>query len=249
MKLLMDFGNSCCKWAVDNGNDDLQVVAIQYATPSSTERVREILQAINLNEVNQIHAVSVLGDDFDESFAAMLSQHCSCELIFYASQKEAFGITLSYDNVQSYGVDRYSAIVAAHHRVTGDKIVIDCGTATTIDVIDAQGVHAGGLILPGAHLMVKSLSKETIGIPDSDLASDASVLSNNTQSAVYSGCISMMQYGLYGIIKQLTTSDEDNTTLVITGGASHMLNHLPSNVLCERRPNLVLEGLQIMQDK
>ena len=249
MNLLIDLGNSYCKWAVDSGSEELEVSTIHYALKDTIGRVEAVLQAIKLSGVKQIHAVSVLGQVFEDMLAAQLNAVTDTKIKFYRSQKECFGVTLSYTNQQSYGADRYAAVVAAHHRLSGDKIVIDCGTATTIDVIDEQGNHAGGLIMPGIDLMVETLVNKATGIPMSQANQTIKLLCDNTEDAVYSGCASMMQHGLNGIIQQLTKDIEQETSVIITGGASHLLTlDAFENVSYVQRPHIVLEGLQVMRE-
>lgn len=248
MKLLIDFGNTRCKWALTSDVDLQEVSAFQYTNDDPTSRVEEVSQNIDFTDIEQIYAVSVLGSVFEQVFAEKLKLITNSEVAFFSSQKDNYGVKLSYSNEHTYGADRYAALVGAHHRVSGDKVVLDCGTATTVDVINSSGVHAGGLIMPGVGLMVNSLANKTTGIPVNDANHAVKLLCDNTEQAVYSGCTLMLQYGLNGIIQQLAGSSSKQTSVLITGGASHLLELAAfTNVAYIDRPHLVLEGLQVMQ--
>ncbi len=248
MKLLIDFGNTRCKWALASDVNLQTVSAFQYTNEDPTLRVEEVLQAIDFAGIEQIDAVSVLGPVFEQIFVNKLKLITSREVTFFRSQQKNYGVKLSYTNEHTYGADRYAALIGAHHRVSGDKVVLDCGTATTVDMIDASGVHAGGLIMPGVSLMVDSLANKTTGIPMNDANQAVRLLCNNTEQAVYSGCALMLQYGLNGIIQQLVENTGKQTSVLITGGASHLLELAAfANVTYIERPHLILEGLQVMQ--
>jgi len=248
MKLLIDFGNTRCKWALASDVDLHTVSAFQYTNYDPTSRVEEVLQTIDFAGTEQIYTVSVLGPVFEQTFVERLKLITNSEVIFFCSQQDSYGVKLSYPNENTYGADRYAALVGAHHRVSGDKVVLDCGTATTVDVINASGVHAGGLIMPGAGLMVDGLANKTTGIPMNDANQAVKLLCDNTEQAVYSGCTLMLQYGLNGIIEQLVKDTDKQTSVFITGGASHLLELAAfANVTYIERPHLVLEGLQVMQ--
>lgn len=243
MRLLVDFGNSRCKWGVYDGENLLHVKSMEYTQQSIDQRVHECLQIINIEDIEALHVVSVLGETFEQTFLSSVDVPTT----FYYSQKHKYGITLNYANVNTYGNDRYAALVAAHHQIPGDKIVIDCGTATTIDAIDVQGNHQGGLIMPGAHLMVDSLVNKASGIMFDDVIRPVNLLCDNTQEAVYSGCVAQLQNGVLGIVQQLL--NEKSYTIVLTGGESKLLDMTKLTAVdCIQRPYLVLEGLQIMQN-
>ena len=247
MKLLIDFGNSRCKWARCEEGALQSVDAIEYARQTTQQRVEGVMQAIHIDDIKQVHAVSVLGAEFEESFANQLASLAGITVKFHHSQKNNYGVTLSYSNVHTYGDDRYAALIAAHHQVGGNKIVVDCGTATTIDMIDSQGHHEGGLIMPGARLMVESLVNKASGVFSNETKQPVNLLCNNTQDAVYSGCVSQLQYGVQGIINKLT--DGKQCVVILTGGESSLLDLTTiADTECIQRPHLVLEGLRVMQE-
>lgn len=173
----------------------------------------------------------------------------------------------SYKTPQTLGVDRWLAMIAAFERVhanadaednDNDKtegesfVVIDAGTAITIDVVDANGLHLGGHIVPGNQLMQQSLLGSTGGIAWSASHDDevlGSVLGKNTKAAVSFGAQSMVTAYIKEVVEYLAAQ---GIRRVFVSGGGHeavsdaidglVLNqNLPLKV--EHCPTLVFEGL------
>lgn len=246
MKLLIDFGNSRCKWATSE-NGCLQSGAAEVYDGTHTPAVIENLMArLPIQQSRQIHVVSVLGSEFDQEFVQQVAGHAEVEIIHYVSQREAFGVRLVYDDPASYGADRYAALVAAYHSGEGAKIVVDCGTAVTVDAINEQGMHLGGLIIPGVELMCSMLAENTTGISRSDAITGVEYLNTSTHDSVVSGSTLCLRHGLHSIIAKIQQKIEQHASIYVTGGASTAIIEMENDQIFER-PDLVLEGLQIMQ--
>jgi type III pantothenate kinase len=245
MKLLIDVGNSRCKWACLDNQDLLDASAYAYKSEDLMHRVREVVEQICFDSVQEIHAVSVLGDTFDKEFCAQSKKLHGIETKFYKSQSDNFGVTLAYAEPLSYGPDRYAALVAAHRKMPGAKIIIDGGTATTIDVIDADGKHLGGLIIPGVKLMCSALVEKASGISMAKQINSTQLFNDNTADAVYSGSVLALSHGVRGIIEEIVSNINQDVTVCVTGGESEMIGL--TNWGYVHCPNLVLEGLLIMQ--
>ncbi len=246
MKCLIDFGNSRCKWRHGDGNTWSDVNTYIYPTDQPVQHIEAMLAMFALVQPCEVHVVSVLGESFDNKFKQSVYQLLSIDCLFYFSHVEKFGVTLSYKEPLSYGADRYAAIIAAHHSCRSAKIVIDSGTATTIDVVDRNGVHQGGLIIPGAKLMCSLLANNTAKISLPDLQNSVQLLNTNTQDAVVSGSVLSLRYGIRAIVDDIEREIKDDVTVFVSGGESELLQL--STMKCANRPNLVLEGLQIMLD-
>ena len=246
MKLLIDFGNSRCKWTIEDKTSQQLANAFAYCEEELTKRIGSILQALPLQQCKQIHAVSVLGANFSKEFAARIAATHDIKIKFYSSQTQAFGIQLSYSDPSTYGADRYAALVAAHHAAAGAKVVVDCGTAVTVDGIDGQGVHRGGLILPAAELMCAALIENTQEISSFGAGHSVQYFNNNTQDAIFSGSMLCLRHGLPSIIGEVKNLLEPDVSIFITGGAADSLIDV-NDAHYIVRPDLVLEGIAIMQ--
>src|SRR5262249_50802807 len=83
---------------------------------------------------------------------------------FVVVRAEQFGVRCAYADPSRLGVDRWVAVLAAHHLAPGAACVIDAGTAVTFDAVDARGQRLGGLILPGPRLLASALDRNTDAI-------------------------------------------------------------------------------------
>ena len=92
--------------------------------------------------------------------------HCDCDVHFARSTASACGVTNSYRQPRRLGVDRWVAMIGAWSEFESSCLVVDAGTAVTIDAIDDTGQHLGGQILPGVALMARALASNTSDIPD-----------------------------------------------------------------------------------
>jgi type III pantothenate kinase len=245
MTLLIDFGNSRCKWAILDDKGLHEAHAYTYESNDSLDRAREVIDQIALDSIQEIHAVSVLGDDFGNAFCTQVKNLVDIDAKFHVSQVKNFGVTLAYADPLSYGADRYAAVIAAHSKTSGATIVIDCGTATTIDVIDDSGKHLGGLIVPGIELMCTALANKASGIKAPAQSNSMQLFNDNTADAVYSGSALVLSYGVHGIIDEMIAMVNQEVTVFVTGGESKTIG-LTGNEYVDS-PNLVLEGLRIMQ--
>lgn len=104
------------------------------------------------------------------------------------SPRRACGVTNAYRIVESLGVDRFLAMVAARAAAQGSAaIVVGCGTALTLDALDAQGVQRDGLIAPSPALMLESLQAST-AIAESHAHAFEGTTTDDTAHALRAGC-------------------------------------------------------------
>lgn len=155
-----------------------------------------------------------------------------------ASRAEQCGVKNGYDDPAQLGADRWMALLGAHHLYRGACLVVNAGTATTVDVLDAQGIFRGGLILPGVSLMQTALARDTARLPLT--AGHFSRLPRNTADAIVSGCL----LATTGAIRRMfeTLAGEPEALCLLSGGAASLLEPLLDLPL-RRVDQLVLEGL------
>ena len=241
MKLLLDFGNSRCKWALLDKGQFSDSGAVSYAGDGL--QIVSVTPQLPLSEVSSIHIVSVLGKQLDIQIAeapALYEHH------FYKSQLLAHGIKLAYADASQYGNDRYAALLAAHQLYSGSKIIIDCGTAITFDVIDATGQHLGGLIIPGYSAMLNGLVNNTQQLQQGIKSQDLQLLAKNTKEALACGTMLCVQMGVKGIVdRMLIEAKISAPTIVTTGGAQEEVL-ASTDVEMTKEPDLVLKGLSML---
>ena len=244
MKCLIDFGNSRCKWAFLRKGEPLSVSSYLYKSRDPQLRIEEVLRVMSFEGCSEIHIVSVLGEDFEQQLKNAIGKITSADTTFHVVELNNHGIQLSYSDPSTYGVDRYAAIIAAHHLSQGSTIVVDCGTAITIDAVNDSGCHLGGLILPGASLMKSLLSNHAAMIPMREHNSPIELLNHTTEDALNSGSTLILRYGLPVVIQKMRQEFEEDVEVYVSGGEIALLGLIDHDYI--HRPNLVLEGLEIM---
>lgn len=234
MKLLIDAGNTRIKWALmDDGGQWLSVAHL----PS--QQSADLTQCFaGCPEVQEVWVSNVAGTEVAQHIRAACAARQWLPQ-FVVAQSAQCGVRNGYEQPAQLGSDRWAALIAAWHQVGGACLVVNCGTATTIDALSAQGEFLGGLILPGMELMQSSLSAATAQLHGGSGAYAA--FPRNTDDALCSGAIQAScgaierQYALLG----------DAAAVVLSGGAAERLRaHL--NLSPRMADNLVLQGLSLI---
>ncbi len=155
------------------------------------------------------------------------------------------GLRVKYRNPLEVGADRIANAIAATQRHPGrDCIVVDCGTATTFDVVTSAGDYLGGAILPGVGLSAESLSSKTARLPSVEITRPEVALGRSSAESIQSG----LYFGHVGAIRELSRElireafPNSKPVIVATGGFSRMLND--EKLFDEVVPELVLFGLK-----
>ena len=269
--LLLDAGNTRLKWGLaENGE--------VHRTGSITqEKIRtKGLAALTTRLPTRIDAAlasNVAGPIFATRLAGVVGAHCGCELRFAQTERAAFGVSNSYKQPRRMGVDRWVAMIGAWAEMRSSCLVVDAGTAVTIDALDDAGCHLGGQILPGIVLMANALAQQTSDIPATKPAAagtyipaaagtyklaaagtykpaaagtyaGVSMFAKSTRGAVGSGALSAVTGAVERAIRTLRSNDCDATVVLTGGDASRILAALDEPSL--HRPNLVLQGLMQM---
>jgi len=172
---------------------------------------------------------------------------------------EDFPLEICVDKPRKVGIDRLLNAVAAHRLQDSEQaaIIIDSGTATTVDVVNPNGSFAGGTILPGFELSAKALHNYTALLPlipvDELRQAEPVILGKNTTDAIRSGLF----WGQLGAVRELVSqlgnqlqSDAGQMAplVLLTGGGSDLLEpHLEGSVRFE--PLLTLQGLALVAQK
>ncbi len=160
------------------------------------------------------------------------------------SAQAKHGLEIAYRRPAEFGADRVAAALGARSRYGGKNlIVVDCGTATTVTAIAANGGVAGGAILPGAALWPEALATKTALLPRVALRRPAAAVGRSPREAIVSGCY----YGQVGAIRELVARvrgevfAKEKAIVLGTGGNAALFE---SEGLFDRiEPRLVLEGL------
>ncbi len=234
--LILDVGNSRCKWALVRDG-----AWLQQGAAGNTEWVA-LRQAFSaLPPPGRILVSNVAGEAMAQRLRAVCAMW-QCPLEFVTARASQHGVSNGYAQPERLGSDRWAALIAAWRRVHGACLVVNCGTATTVDALSAQGEFLGGLILPGVSLMQHSLATNT-----AQLVAEHGTLQDfprNTADAIHSG---MLRATVGAVLHQhrLLQARAGAVRCLVGGGAADIvLPHL--GLPAERADNLVLQGLQII---
>lgn len=145
MILELDCGNSLIKWRVIEGASR----SVAGGLAESDDALVEQLTSQQALPVRACRLVSVRSEQETSQLVARLEQLFPVSALVASSGKQLAGVRNGYLDYQRLGLDRWLALVAAHHLAKKACLVIDLGTAVTSDLVAADGVHLGGLHMPG----------------------------------------------------------------------------------------------------
>ena len=155
------------------------------------------------------------------------------------SQKKFAKLSLSYKDSSSLGSDRFCAMLAAMKQFPEKSLlVIDVGSAMTFDVIDGDGFHQGGLIMPGLRALRTSFPK----FKTSNLTVNIKVLANDTVNAWTSGTQVMLLAAINDQINRFKLNFHNGVVVICGGIVNQIKNELPESI--QFFDNLVLDGLE-----
>lgn len=160
---------------------------------------------------------------------------------FVLDETSETGLRFRYDRRQ-LGVDRVCVTVGGRAKYPGDLVVIDFGTAVTVNVLTGDGVFLGGPILPSQELMLEALHQATARLPLVRPGRATQLLSRNTRAAMLAGSYQLLCLGLEAMVRRIEAATGRSHTVIATGGgAERMKPQMP----CIRRvePDLGCLGL------
>lgn len=243
MNLLVDLGNSRLKWALQRpGRLAMQAAVARDMDP------RQVLDAAwaDVAPPARVLAACVAGSAWCEALDQWAQARWGVRVEFAQAREAQCGVRAAYREPHTLGVDRWAALIAARALAPRGACIVDCGTAVTVDALDADGLHRGGVIFPGLALLRAALARGTEAI-GSALGNEESVLARATPDAVAAGTL----HGLAGAIARMV--DEQSAlagplAVLFTGGDAPKLQ-----VLLRREvqlvPDLVLQGLARIADE
>jgi len=244
MMLLLDIGNTRVKWGrLLDENLSIGMPAVHHGQPLHT--VWSMLWAA-LPLPRRVVVANVAGAGVAASLAAWCQAHWGVAPEFVASTATACGVSNGYHEPAQLGVDRWLALIGARHvpeLAVRPLCVVGCGTALTVDVVDAGGRHLGGWIAPGLTLMHRQLEGGTAVLAGGiGVGHGGQYFGQQTVDAVTGG----VQHAAAGLVLQAVSLAQRllgvAPACVLTGGDAATLLPLLSPV-ARNVPDLVLHGL------
>lgn len=248
MILELDMGNTRIKWRLRH---ELDIIARGHLPSQSawsalaasiTATLKTARPDFDLSLcLHQLRVVSVLDEARTEDFQKWCFSTYGINAEFAASQPAAAGVINGYETPEQLGADRWLAILAAYEQVKHAVVVVDCGSALTVDLVAACGKHLGGYIGPGLTAMRNALLSGTQKVHLSDAPIDFTTAPGRNTSTAVAAALRAMMIGLIKEAVQELAVHGEEPALILTGGDAGLLQPFFSNAVFN--PELVLDGL------
>ena len=247
MLLAIDAGNTNIVFAVHDGKE----TRAEWRAVTETTRTADEY-AVLLQPLMQLQGLSF--SDIDAAIIATvvpaalfdLRQLCRrylhCEPLVIGDPELDLGININVDRPAAVGADRLVNAISAHERYKGALIVVDFGTATTIDIVAENGDYDGGIIAPGVNLSAEALHQAAAMLPRVAVARTQNVIGKDTvpamQSGLYWGYIGMVE----GLVARIKTEYGKPMVVIGTGGLANLF-HRQTPAIDYLDPDLTMRGL------
>ena len=214
----------------------------------ATNKISTFAALLNkLQPLQRVTVCSVHSEEVNQQFSQLCIAQKAKSVYFLRPNVNSFAINLAYEDPSQLGADRLSVMLAVAEKYSGRSCIVDCGTAVTVDVLEANRQHRGGVIFPGLQSMQQTLSVTT-EIKHPIFGDSNNLLANTTQDGIYAGCLSAVVGGIEYIVNTMQEIYDSFDQLIITGGdAQQLIPMLKSDLKYE--PTLVLDGLLFVAKK
>lgn len=253
MLLTIDIGNTQTVLGVYQGKSLAHMWRVTTTKTDTSDELRlkmlPLLQAegIGVADIDGAVLASVvpaLTSAWKRMFAAVLGR----EPLVCSADAAAGLFEASYDNPSEIGADRVADAVAARALYGAPVVVVDFGTATNLEVIDAQGRFVGGIIAPGLETSAAALFSHATKLPAIDLADPGSAIGKNTVHAMQSGIVYGEADRVDGFVRRVFAELGYEAPVVATGGLATTMAPLCQTV-STTNSHLTLEGLRLIYER
>jgi type III pantothenate kinase len=232
--LAVDAGNSRVKWALHDCRRFVRDGWVMHADLDSLD-----LQWASLPEPSSIVIANVAGEEVGQRLHALCRRwHAAPRWVSSAHLQG--GVSNSYNCPSQLGVDRWAALIGARRLSLQPCVVVNAGTATTIDALSAKGEFIGGIIIPGFDMMHDMLAANTARL--SAERGNFTAFPRTTRDAISSGAIQALCGAVERMRSAMLVAGHAEPELIMSGGAAEIIaRHIdrPTRIV----EKLVLEGL------
>ena len=233
--LVIDIGNTLLSWRYRDGSGDLRFGTASHQAISDALCDLPVADAIAISSVQAAH----------EGELKTWLERCGYSDPVWVRSGADVSSTVLTDEPEKTGADRALNALAWGALSEGrSAVIIDAGSAVTVDAVTAAGQLQGGWIAPGFHSLALGLRQATPSLPDPAEATPEGAWASDSCSAIQGGLHTLFIGGVVALHDRVLAGLGEDVTTVVTGGdASLLLDALPGAI---HRPGLVLDGLEIL---
>jgi len=240
MILDIDAGNSRLKFRLMDSALVMESQEITYGQ-SETALFESLEDRIKGYQIERVRVASVRDASFNSAFAESVKAAWQIEPEFARVEQTSSCVSNSYKDIQTMGVDRWLAMLAAYNNARSACCVLDCGSAITFDWIDYEGQHQGGFIVPGINLMQESLASKTAALATKLEHWENTVPGISTDTAISQGILAMVT-GFARHCREHVEQTASQCHWFLTGGDAERIGR-QLDWDHEIKKDLVLDGL------
>ena len=251
MLLVVDVGNTHITLGVFDGKELKATFRMTAKQPRTSDeygiQLCDLLvhRNFNIKDIEDVIVSSVV-PDIMHSLGSAIIKYFNVRPIVPSTLD--MGLKINTEHPKEIGPDRIVDAVAAYEKYGGPVIVIDFGTATTYDVVTADGVFEGGVISTGIRTAARALWGGAAMLPEIEIRKPKSIIAKETVSSMQGGLV----FGYIGqveyIVNKMKASGYEDAKVVATGGLGNII--VPeTDAIDIYDPNLTLEGLRIIYEK
>jgi type III pantothenate kinase len=243
--LCIDAGNSAIKWALSSRSGLSEMMSLAYEDDFSSDILFAVWKP--LEQPSHIIASCVASEAIWLAITEACNERWNIDVQRVSSLKQGHGLINAYEIPSDLGSDRWSAMVGAHHEVQSAFMIVDAGSAITIDLVSESGQHIGGYISPGIKMMKQSLGLNTAQVNiESDKNETTSLLPASSTVECVSAGIYLSAVKLIEAVFEQESKKIKELTAIVTGGNAKRIADLLSFKYVTM-PDLVLRGLVEIQ--
>jgi type III pantothenate kinase len=243
MDILADLGNTRLKWGIFQGKSIRSGEPLVHGDTAFGQRLLEAWRSLE-EQPRRLALSSVAAPELAERLCRLAkSLWPDIEILRPRAEDRALGVLSAYRIPEKLGVDRWLCLLAARRYHPLPVCIADFGTAVTVDVLDAQGIHRGGVIAPGMQMMKRALQHETHELEYCGQRY-ALGLASATEHAIDSGVL----YACIGLLERILREQDEGTHLLLTGGDAALIAPYLSYT-AHLETNLVLQGLSVILEE
>lgn len=256
MLLTIDAGNTRTKWAIFNELGAVTQHDVRLNSDIDSADFSPALLGYNGAVIS-----NVAGESHAMHLAGKLSPY-HLPVHWVKATPQACHVINRYTKPEALGTDRWAALIATWHIKHAPCVVVNVGTAVTIDALNSceinheqYGEFIGGLILPGLDLMQQSLGLATAQLPKTDAAQAPSapksddIFAKNTADVIYNGALHAITGAIRQMIDALTQHSQQAPYVIISGGNASVIKEMLTRHVTNQTiivDNLVCQGLYLL---